>query len=297
MALASARIETADARRRGQVYALAAALAWSTGGILQRQVSAGAADQIVGRAVFTLLGLLVFLALRERAALGVSFRSVATPAGLAVAAGIAVAAGTFILALNYTTIAHVLVIQAVTPILAGALALLWIREPLSGRALAAMALAVLGIAVMVGAPHGGDALGELMAFLSPLSFAFVIVIARGHRHVSMAPATAVSQVLLIVCGLPLVHLGQLHGADIGWLALLGLGQQGLGLVLFTMGARLIPAASMGLILILESVLGSVWGWLGTSERPDATTLVGGVVVLCAVVIKLRDDAAREDARA
>lgn len=278
--------------RRGQAYALGAALAWSSGGILQRQLSAGPADQIVGRAVFTLAGLLVFLAVREGRGLRESFRSVANPAGIAVAAGIAIAAATFILALNYTTIAHVLVIQAVTPILAGLFALWSIGEGLSPRTWAAMALAVLGIGVMVGVPHGGSALGELMAFLSPLSFAFVIVIARRRRDISMAPATAVSQVMLVLAGLPLVHLGQLHAVDIGWLALLGLGQQGLGLVLFTIGARLIPAASMGLILILESVLGSVWGWLGTSEKPDLTTVLGGLMVLSAVAMKLREEAGR-----
>jgi drug/metabolite transporter (DMT)-like permease len=232
------------------------------------------------------------VAVRERAGLRAAFRSVVNPAGVAVAAGIAVASASFILALNHTSIAHVLVIQAITPILAGLFAFWAMREPLSARTCAAMALAVLGIAVMVGVPSGGSALGELMAVISPLAFAIVIVIARRHRNLSMAPATALAQVMLIVCGLPFVHLGQFHTGDVGWLALLGLGQQGFGLVLFTMGARLIPAASMGLILILESVLGAVWGWLGTSEKPNAATIVGGLIVLGAVAIKLRDDNAR-----
>jgi drug/metabolite transporter (DMT)-like permease len=278
--------------RRGQACALGAALAWSTGGILQRQVGAGAADQIAGRAAFALLAVTAFLALGERVNLRAAFKSVANPAGLAVAGGTAVASASFILALNHTTIAHVLVIQAITPILAGLFAFWTMREPLSGQTLAAMTLAVIGIAVMVGVPSGGDAFGELMAFISPLAFAIVIVIARRHRHVSMTPATAVAQMLLIVCALPFVHAGQLHASDVGWLALLGLGQQGFGLVLFTMGARLIPAAAMGLILLLESVLGSAWGWLGTSERPSAATILGGVIVLAAVALKLRDDNAR-----
>jgi drug/metabolite transporter (DMT)-like permease len=275
--------------RRGQACALGAALAWSTGGILQRQVSAGAADQIVGRAAFALLAVIAFLALGERTSLRAAFRSVANPPGLAVAAGTAVASASFILALNHTTIAHVLVIQAITPILAGLFAFWTMREPLSRRTVLAMALAAVGIAVMVGVPSGGGAFGDLMAVVSPLAFAIVIVIARRHRHISMTPATAVSQMMLVVCGLPFIHAGQFHTGDIGWLALLGLGQQGFGLVLFTMGARLIPAAAMGLILLLESVLGSAWGWLGTSERPTAATIFGGVIVLVAVALKLRDD--------
>jgi drug/metabolite transporter (DMT)-like permease len=280
--------------RRGQAYALGAALAWSTGGILQRQIAAGAADQIVGRAIFALVAVVGFVWLGEGVGPRAAFRSVANAAGLAVAAGIAAASATFIVALNHTSVAHVLVIQAITPILAGLFAFWTLREPLSARTWAAMALAVAGIAVMVGVPHGGGALGELMAMLSALSFAVVIVIARRHRDVSMTPATALAQVMLVIGALPFVDVGQLHAGDVGWFALLGLGQQGFGLVFFTLGARLIPAAAMGLILLLESVLGTVWGWLGTSERPNVSTVLGGTIVLAAVAIKLREDNAHAE---
>jgi drug/metabolite transporter (DMT)-like permease len=168
--------------RRGQAYALGAALAWSTGGILQRQIAAGAADQIVGRAIFALVAVVGFVWLGEGVGPRAAFRSVANAAGLAVAAGIAAASATFIVALNHTSVAHVLVIQAITPILAGLFAFWTLREPLSARTWAAMALAVAGIAVMVGVPHGGGALGELMAMLSALSWGGGIVLARPHPH-------------------------------------------------------------------------------------------------------------------
>jgi drug/metabolite transporter (DMT)-like permease len=289
-----ARARSRSPHRRGQAYAIGAALAWSTGGILQRQVTAGAADQIVGRAIFAFAAVLGFVWLGEGVRPRAAFRSVANPAGLAVAAGIAAASATFIVALNHTSVAHVLVIQAITPILAGLFAWLALREPLSARTWAAMALAVVGIAVMVGIPRGGNALGELMALLSPLAFAVVIVVARRHRDVSMTPATALAQLLLVLGGLAFVHVGQVHAGDVGWLALLGLGQQGFGLVFFTLGARLIPAAAMGLILLLESVLGAVWGWLGTAERPNVSTVLGGLIVLVAVAIKLREDNAHAE---
>ncbi len=281
-------------QRRGQAYALAAALAWSTGGILQRQIAAGAADQIVGRAIFAFVAVLAFVRIGEGVPLRAALRSVASTGGLIVAAGIAAASATFIVALNHTSVAHVLVIQATTPILAGLFAFWALHEPLSRLTWLAMTLAVVGIATMVGVPKGGNALGELMAFLSPLSFAVVIVVARRDRHVSMTPATALAQLMLIVFGLPFIHAGQLHTGDVGWLALLGLGQQGFGLVFFTMGARLIPAAAMGLILLLESVLGAVWGWLGTSEKPTVATVLGGLIVLGAVALKLREDNARAE---
>ena len=78
-----------------------------------------------------------------------------------------------------------------------------------------------------------------------------------------------------------------------WLALLGIGQVGLGLALLTVGARLIPAAQVGLITLLEVVLGPVWVWLALNERPSTATLVGGVIVIIAIVIQTRGAPARE----
>ena len=78
-----------------------------------------------------------------------------------------------------------------------------------------------------------------------------------------------------------------------WLALLGIGQVGLGLALLTVGARLIPAAQVGLITLLEVVLGPVWVWLALNEQPSTATLVGGVIVIIAIVIQTRGAPAPE----
>jgi len=73
-------------------------------------------------------------------------------------------------------------------------------------------------------------------------------------------------------------------------ATLGVGQIGLGLVFLTIGARLIPAAQVALITLLEVVLGPLWVWLAIDERPSTATLVGGAVVVAAVIIQARGSA-------
>jgi drug/metabolite transporter (DMT)-like permease len=103
----------------------------------------------------------------------------------------------------------------------------------------------------------------------------------------MAPATCLSQVLLVVAFLPLATPSEIDAADLGWLAALGIGQIGLGFVLLTVGARLIPAAQVGLITQLEVVLGPLWVWLALDEKPSTLTLVGGVIVIVAIVIQTR----------
>jgi drug/metabolite transporter (DMT)-like permease len=69
------------------------------------------------------------------------------------------------------------------------------------------------------------------------------------------------------------------------LAALGAGQIGLGLVFLTIGARLIPAAQVALISLLEVVLGPLWVWVAIDEQPTTATLVGGAIVVLAVVIQ------------
>jgi drug/metabolite transporter (DMT)-like permease len=79
------------------------------------------------------------------------------------------------------------------------------------------------------------------------------------------------------------------------LAALGGGQMALGLVLLTIGARLIPAAQVGLITLLEVVLGPLWVWLAYTEQPDTATLVGGAVVVVAIVVQTRGTAGQDTA--
>ena len=123
----------------------------------------------------------------------------------------------------------------------------------------------------------------------------MIVITRWRHDVSMAPATCLSQAILVAVFLPLADPSQIGGDDVGWLAALGIGQIGLGFALFTVGARLIPAARVGLITLLEVVLGPLWVWLALDERPGTLTLVGGAIVIVAILIHTRAAAAPEPA--
>jgi drug/metabolite transporter (DMT)-like permease len=283
----------ASQRRRGQIYVALAAVAWSTAGVLQRQLTLDTSTQVFGRAVFAALALLAYVAVVERGGVARAFRSVGL-AGVAVALCVATAAGSFISALNHTGVARVLFILAVSPVLAALLARVTLGEPISRRTAWTMALALAGVAVMLGAPGEGDVAGDALAFLAALAFAVMVVITRWRHDVSMAPATCLSQVILVIVFLPFATPGEISGDDLGWLATLGIGQIGLGFALLTVGARLIPAAQVGLITLLEVVLGPLWVWLALDERPSTLTLVGGAIVIAAIVIQTRGDEPSEN---
>lgn len=271
-------------RRRGQVYVALAAVAWSTAGVLQRELSVGTATQVAGRALFAAIALFLFVAISERGDTARVFRRVGR-AEVAVAVLTAVASGTFIVALNHTTVANVLFMQAVSPIAAALIAWVGLREQVSRRTSVAMVVALAGVGLMVGGPGGAHGLGLALSVVMTLSFAFAVVITRHRRDISMAPAICLSQVLVLAAVGPFAHPGTVDARDLALMVVLGFGQMGLGLAFLTMGARLIPAAEVALITLLEVALGPLWVWLAISERPSTATLLGGAVVVVAVVLQ------------
>ena len=287
-------LDQAAQQRRGQIYVALAAVAWSTAGLLQRQLSLDTATQVVGRALFAALALLAYVAVAERGRVLRACRSVGL-AGVGFALCLAVASAAFIAALNHTTVARVLFIQAVSPVLAALLARVLLGEPVTRRTAVAMAVALAGVGVMLGAPGSGDALGDGLAVVMAFSFALALVITRHRRDVSMAPATCLSQLLLLVALFPLATPADVGGDDALWLAVMGGTQIGLGLALLAIGARLIPAAQVGLITLLEVVLGPIWVWIALSEQPDTATLVGGAIVIGAIVVQSLGSPPREAA--
>jgi len=271
-------------QRRGRLYVAAAALAWSTAGLLQRELTASTATQLAGRAFFALLGILVYVAVSERGHVVRAFRAVGG-AGLAIAVGMAVSSGSFIVALNHTSVANVLFVLAIGPVLAAALGTL-VGEHVTGRTWIAIGMALGGVALMVGGPDRPSFLGAALSLVCAASFAVTLVITRHRRDVSMAPATCISQLIVLVCAAPFADASQIGGQDLVLLIGLGVGQIGLGLIFLTIGARLIPAAEVALITLLEIVLGPVWVWLSRGEQPGAATLAGGAIVLAAVVFQV-----------
>jgi drug/metabolite transporter (DMT)-like permease len=279
-------LEESRRQRRGQIYVALAAVAWSTAGILQRQLTLDTSTQVVGRAAFAGAALLAYVAVVERGRVVQAFRSVGL-AGVAVALCVATASGSFIAALNHTSVARVLFILALAPVLAALLARVTLGEPITRHTVVAMALALAGVTLMLGAPGEGSLAGDGLSFVAALAFALMIVITRWRHEVSMAPAMCLAQPIQVAAFLPFASPGEIGDDDIVWLATLGIGQIGLGFALLTVGARLIPAAQVGLITLLEVVLGPVWVWLALDERPSTLTLVGGAIVIVGIVIQTR----------
>jgi drug/metabolite transporter (DMT)-like permease len=275
-----------EAARSGRLLVGAAAVCWSTGGLIARLVDTDPWTTVFWRGIFCAAFLVAVTAWREgRRTPGVLLGM--GGGGLAMAACFALASTCFILALDRTAVANVLIIQSLSPFMAGLLGWLWMGERVAGRTWVAMGVALLGSAIMVSRylyteTAAGSIGGDLLAFTVALAFALATVILRRNRHVRMLPAAALSAALASLFTVAAARPGTAGAADLLLLALFGSGQLGLGMILFTAGARRIPVAEAALIGVLESVLGPVWVWLALGENPGLPSLVGGAIVLAAL---------------
>ena len=275
-----------DDRQRGRLFVALAAVAWSTAGLLQRELSVDVASQLAGRALFAALGLGVYVAVTERRATPRAFLAIGR-GGIGVVVLLAISSASFLVALNHASVANVLFMQALAPILAAVLGSL-LGDPVARKTWVAMAIAAAGVGVMVGGPGRPSLLGQGLSLLMAASFAATLVITRHRREVSMAPATWLSQVAVFVLAAPFTQPGTAGVRDGVLLATLGVCQIGLGFVFLTIGGRLIPAGEVALITLLEIVLGPLWVWAFLAEGPSAATLAGGAIVLGAVALQARE---------
>jgi len=281
---AASAAEPSASASQGLALVAAAALFWSLGGLLARLVATDAWTTVFWRSVFAALFLLGVTAVQERGATWARIRGLGA-AGVGMALCFAIASTCFINALAYTTVANALVIQSTSPFIAALLGWAWMGERVPRRSWLAMAAALGGAAVMASHSWGaGSIRGDGLALVTAMAFATAIVIVRRHRHVRMTAAAALANVFSAVFALLPARPAQTSPSDLALLALFGAAQLGFGLVLFTAGARLIPVAEASLIGMLENVLGPLWVWLALGETPAAATLLGGGVILGALIV-------------
>ena len=257
-------------------------MCWSSGALIARLVATTPWTTNLWRSLFASLFLAVLLSIARRRSIFAQWRDGGRPVA-AVAACMAIASTCFIFSLAHTSVANTLLLMSTSPYVVGLLGWLVLGERVPRRTWLTMGVALAGAIVMVGSSYGrGGLLGDLLAIVMATSFAVATVLVRSHPHVPMAPAAALATTFTLLLALPMAAPLDTTPRDLLLLALFGVGQFGVGFLLFMAGARLIPAAQTSLIGMLETVLGPVWVWLVLSERPDAASLAGGALILAAL---------------
>lgn len=272
----------------GVTLVLLAGVFWSIGGIVVRLIDAASEWQIVFyRSLALAVMLLIYLTVRKPGAVSSAFRS----AGLtAVLAGLSLAAGfiCWIFALTHTTVANAMFLLATAPFITAVLARVLIGERIRSVTWFTMSIAVLGVGVMVmEGVASGTLSGNLFALGAALGFAGFTVALRRGKTIDMTPAVCLAGAFAATAaGAMVIYLG--HGFpvsthDAALCIILGVVQVGCGLIIYTIGSRYVAAAELALLSLTEIVLGPIWAWVGVGEIPTKLTLIGGAIVLSAIV--------------
>jgi len=262
-----------------------AAAVWSTGGLIVRHVDADAWTIVFWRGTFAAFTLLLYMAVRDGRNIVTLFRNLGL-GGLGVAICFGTASCSFVVALQHTSVATILFLQSASPLIAGVLAWLWIGERMTWIKALAMLLALVGVGITVSDQEaGGDFLGIVLSVVIMIAFALATVLVRRFSHVRMTPATCLSSLWLVAIGGALGSPASVDGAELVLLFLFGACQLGIGFILFTTGARLIPAGEAILLSLLESILAPIWVWVWPTlhEYPGDRALIGGALVIGAVI--------------
>nr|WP_298686995.1 DMT family transporter [uncultured Dongia sp.] len=272
--------------RLGLCLITASAIAWSTAGFFTRLIPLDNWTLLFWRGLFGALGVLLFMLCRDRRQAVAQFRTMGWP-GWAFALVSAIGMMCFITSLTLTSVAHVAIIYGTVPFIAAALAWLMLRESPSRSAIGASVLALFGVMFMVGfGGDGGNWLGDALAFGMTLAMAGIMVISRRYPGIPILAAACLSALLSALACLPWAQIGDLPPTDLANLALFGLVNSALGLALFTMGARMLPAIETALIGALDAPLAPIWVWLAFGEMPSRITLIGGGLVFAAVALHI-----------
>ena len=282
---------------RGAILVVIGAVLWSLMGLAIRQLEvAGTWQVLFWRSLGTLPVLLALIIYRADGSVLQAFRRVGLT-GVVGGVCLVLAFAGAIYAIQATTVANAVFLFSASPFLAAILGWLVLREPVRPVTWAAIALAGIGMFLMVREGLAAGALdGNIAALLSSLGFAVFTLTLRWGRLSDMMPAVvlggvfsmAIAAVVLAAQGLPLV----VPVYDIAISMLMGAGLLALGMVLYTLGSRVISAAELTLLCMVEVLLAPIWVWLFLNETASPATFAGGGIVLAAVVLNALSGARR-----
>ncbi len=283
--------------RQGAIMVAGSGVIFSFTAIAYRAVEDATDWQFLAyRGGSTALAMLALVALRRRSR-PVRFRGTTARTVLA---GLVLATTSmlYILALGRTSAATTLFLLAAAPIFAAIFGWVLLRERVRRPTVIAIGVTMVGVTVMVGTGlDAGSGVGVLLAALIPILVGLYNVLLRAAGDVDpVVPALIAGSALAVVSGaIAVIDTGLAIGwRDVGLATITGGLALGIGLPLFNLGHRSVPAAMVSLLLMTEVVLAPLWVWIWPGETPRLGTLVGGAIVLGAVVWLLLTSTDQED---
>ena len=258
----------------------------SFGGLIVKSFEGATLWQILfWRTVFFLIVISLYLTLTYKKQVFRSFYNLGFPGffgGFILSLGFS----GYVFAMYNTTVANANFIIQTQTIFLAIFGYFFLKEKISAITLTSIILAISGILLMVGSSLSpGQMFGNVAAFIMPISFATLILVVRKYPTVDMVPAQFVAGVFALLIGFLMSEKIMISPNDIFLGFLAGFLQLGLGFIFITIGAQRTPSAMVGIIMLTEAVLGPLWAWLFINEQPPFIVIIGGSIVIFAVLLQ------------
>ena len=273
----------------GPLLILTGGFCLSWGGLILRSFESASIWQILFyRSIFFLWVLIAFILLTYRKKTFKKIKEAGVP-GLIGGVFLSTNFVAYMYSMMETTVANVVFIISTQTVFLPIIAYIFLKEKISSRGYVAIVLAMIGVTLMIGDSLGtGSLKGNLAALTIPINFSVLVLIIRKYPKVDMIPAIFYAGILSCLYGLFLLEDMVISTKDI-WLSfLLGVPQLAFGFIFITIGSRTTPAVMVGLLMLMESIFAPIWVWLFYNEIPPVSVLIGGIIILSAVVMKSLD---------
>jgi len=270
----------------GPLLVFLGAFCLSFGGLIVKSFEGATLWQILfWRQLFFVLLVIIFLLLTYKKKIFVALYQSGMPGFIG---GIILGLGfsAYVFAMYNTTVANTNFIIQTQAIFLAIFGYLFLKETISKLTLASIILAISGIMLMVGSSLSpGQLSGNLVAFIMPSSFAVLIIVVRKYPNVDMVPLQLYAGLVAMLIGYLVSTKINISINDLLLAFVAGFFQVGLGFIFITIGAKKTLSAIVGILMMTEAVFGPFWAWVFLDESPQFYALIGGSIILFAVLIQ------------
>ena len=274
----------------GYILLLFGGFCLSWGGFIIRSFEEATVWQILLlRSVFFMIALMVFLFVTYKKNTIKIIKDAGYPAVLG---GLVMSLSfiAFVVSMSITTVANVVFIISTQTMFLAIFGYFYLKEKISLISFFSIVLAMGGITIMVGdSLSTGSFFGNIVALAIPINFSILVMIIRKNKNLDMVPAIFYSGVFSIIYGLILSESFVFTSYDILMGFFLGVPQLAFGFICITIGSRTTPSTTIGLLMLTETLFAPIWVWLFLNEIPPVSVLIGGAVIITAIILKSLDN--------
>lgn len=277
-------MQATDEHLRGILIVTTGILVLSFDALLIRLAQTGSWNVVFWRGAFIALSLALFLAFREGRRFIEAFRAGGWMAFVS-AVLFSLTGLLFVFSVMQTKVANTVVIVSAAPLFAALFTRLFLAEAVRFRTWAAIVATFAGVVVVFyGSIGAGGLLGDVLALITAIILGANVTVLRRHPELRRIPLVCLSGVITALIALPFAEPLGLTWESYGILAIMGLVQMPVAMVLMAVGTRYLSAPEVSLFLLLEAVFGPIWVWLAVGEEPPEATFLGGGIVIAALVV-------------